>query len=307
MQTAYITHPDCMLHEMGQWHPEQPARLDAIRDALHESQLMDYLFEYAAPLATEQQILLAHSQEYINLLKRLSPTAGTIPIDPDTQMNCHTLQAAYRSAGAGISGIDLIMQQEVKTVFCAVRPPGHHAERDRAMGFCFFNNVAIAARYALNHYDIKKLAILDFDVHHGNGTEKILSDDPGILICSTFQHPFYPAIPFESSNPLTVNAPLKAGSGSAEFRKSVEQLWVPAINTFAPELILISAGFDAHANDDMSDINLHTSDFKWVTDLIVSIADQHADGRILSTLEGGYDLPSLGASVVAHIGSLAHF
>ncbi|MEI7427970.1 MAG: histone deacetylase family protein [Betaproteobacteria bacterium] len=305
MATGYISHPDFSKHEMGSYHPESPERLDAIDDQLILSRIDDFLTHIEAPLATESQIQLVHDQALIQYLKEHSPQAGYFEIDGDTSMNPHTYQAALRAAGACIAAVDAIMQGHVNNAFCAVRPPGHHAEPSQAKGFCFFNNIAIAAKYALEHYGLQKVAIIDFDVHHGNGTEAAFNQDARVLMCSFFQHPFYP---FSGDHPTSdnmVNIPVPAFTKGADIRAVVSDIWMPRLEAFAPEFVFISAGFDAHREDDLGQLSLVEADYAWITQQIQKMAKQYAHGRILSTLEGGYHLSALGRSVVAHIKELA--
>ena len=305
MATGYISHPDFSKHEMGSYHPESPERLDAIDDQLILSRIDDFLTHIEAPLATESQIQLVHDQALIQYLKEHSPQAGYFEIDGDTSMNPHTYQAALRAAGACIAAVDAIMQGQVNNAFCAVRPPGHHAEPSQAKGFCFFNNIAIAAKYALEHYGLQKVAIIDFDVHHGNGTEAAFNQDARVLMCSFFQHPFYP---FSGDHPTSdnmVNIPVPAFTKGADIRAVVSDIWMPRLEAFAPEFVFISAGFDAHREDDLGQLSLVEADYAWITQQIQKMAKQYAHGRILSTLEGGYHLSALGRSVVAHIKELA--
>jgi acetoin utilization deacetylase AcuC-like enzyme len=301
MALAYISHPDCLLHDMGHHHPEQPARLSAISDRLIASGLDMALHRIDAPLVAREQLKAAHDAAYIDEIHAASPSDGLVWLDGDTAMNPHTLQAALRAAGAVVMGVDLVMRGEARTVFCGVRPPGHHAERHRAMGFCLFNNVAVGAYHAINAHGVKRVAIVDFDVHHGNGTEDIVSGDERVLFCSTFQHPFYPHTGYAGSATNIVNTPLSAGDGGAAFRRAVEHYWLPRLEAFAPELILISAGFDAHTADTMAGLNLVESDYAWVTRRLVAQAERSAGGRIVSSLEGGYDLHALARSVEAHL------
>jgi acetoin utilization deacetylase AcuC-like enzyme len=298
---AFITHPECWLHEMGEGHPERPERLSAIEDRLIASRL-DYLVtRVEAPQATREQLLRVHDAAYLDSLERLAPRAGLVQLDPDTAMNRHTLSAASRAAGAAVLGTDLVMAGKAESAFCSVRPPGHHAERARAMGFCFFNNVAVGAAHALEQYGLARVAIADFDVHHGNGTEDIFRDDPRVLMVSTFQHPFYPGSGVEGRSERMVNLPLPAGSSGKEFRAAVTEEWMPALERFEPEMLFISAGFDAHRDDDMAMLRLVESDYAWVTDQLRSFAARKAKGRIVSMLEGGYNLGALGRSVAAHL------
>jgi len=305
MSAAFITHPECLKHEMGAHHPEQPARLSAIEDQLIASGVAPYVARYEAPLATDEQLARVHPAEYVRAIRDLAPKQGTVHLDPDTAMNPWSLQAALRAAGAAVLAVDLTLSGQAKTAFCAVRPPGHHACRARSMGFCIFNNVAVAARHALRAHGLERVAIIDFDVHHGNGTEEIFEGDPQVLMASTFQHPFYPYSGTEDPAANMVNIPLAAGAGSREFREAVREAWLPALDEFAPELILFSAGFDAHAEDDMAMLRFTDADYAWVTSQMKAVAERHAQGRMVSVLEGGYALSALGRSVVQHLRVLA--
>jgi len=301
MQTAYITHPDCLRHEMTEYHPECPQRLTAIEDQLAAKGLMDFLHYHEAPNASILQLERAHDKDYVEDIYNHSPLEGLRRVDPDTSMNPFTLEAAQRAAGAGILATDLAVSGELKRSFCNVRPPGHHAEKDAAMGFCFFNNVAIAALHAIEHHKLDRVAIVDFDVHHGNGTEDILAHNPHVLFCSTYQHPFYPGYAGKTIDDLMVNVPLNAGTKGPDYRTAVDEHWIPALREFKPEIIYISAGFDAHIDDDMGGFNLMDSDYIWVTDQICKLAEEFAQGRVISMLEGGYDLPSLGRCATEHV------
>jgi len=305
MTTAFIRHRECLLHDMGQHHPECPDRLHAIEDQLIASGLVGYLAEHDAPLATRGQLARVHSAEYLDALEVAVPARGLVHLDPDTAMNPHSLQAALRAAGAAVLATDLVIAGEVSNAFCSVRPPGHHAERRRAMGFCFYNNVAVAAAHALEAHGLQRVAVVDFDVHHGNGTEDIFRDDARVLMVSTFQHPFYPYSGVDGRSARMVNIPLAAYSDGGKFRAAVQSAWLPALEAFAPQMIFVSAGFDAHREDDMASLALVEADYAWVTQQIKSVAEQHAQGRIVSMLEGGYNLSALGRSVVAHLKVLA--
>ncbi len=297
--SAYIHHSDCLLHDMGASHPEKPARIVAIEEQIRAAKLMDLLHRYDAPLATKEQLARVHDSEYID--KILNFQDSYTYLDSDTLLTAQTPQAALRAAGALIHATDLILTNQHKTAFCNVRPPGHHALSDRAMGFCFFNNVAVGAAHAIAAYGLKRVAILDFDVHHGNGTEEIFQSDSRIMLCSTFQHPFYPGSGANTVSEHIINVPLAAGAGGAEFREAVIEHWLPALHEFEPQLIFISAGFDAHQADNISQLNFLEKDYVWITEEILVIANKYAEGRIISTLEGGYELQSLANSVVAHI------
>ena len=303
--TAFITHPDCLRHDMGRGHPEQPARLTAIEDQLIASGVEQFLVRHDAPLATDAQLARVHPAEYVRAIRETAPQRGTVHLDPDTAMNPHSLNAALRAAGAAVLATDLVMQGGAASAFCSVRPPGHHACSARPMGFCIFNNVAVAARHAMRAHGVERVAIVDFDVHHGNGTEEIFSHDAQVLMVSTFQHPFYPYSGTEDPASNMVNVPLAAGAGSKQFREAVSDHWLPALEDFRPELMVFSAGFDAHVEDDMAMLQLKDADYGWVTEQIKEVAQRHARGRMVSMLEGGYALAALGRSVVQHVRVLA--
>ena len=301
MPTAFITHPDCLKHDMGAGHPEQPARLTAIEDQLIASGIEAHLQRYQAPFATDEQLARVHPEEYLGAIREAAPESGRVHLDPDTAMNPHSLSAALRAAGAGVLAVDLVFQKKHAAAFCAVRPPGHHACRARSMGFCIFNNVAVAARHAMHAYGVERVAIIDFDVHHGNGTEEIFEGDPSVLMASTFQHPFYPYSGTEMPASNMINVPLPAGAGTRHLQEAVLKHWLPALDDFRPELVIFSAGFDAHVEDDMAMLQFRDTDYRWVTEQVKSVADRHAKGRIVSMLEGGYALSALGRSVVQHL------
>ncbi|MCG7897605.1 MAG: histone deacetylase family protein [Candidatus Thiodiazotropha lotti] len=301
MRTAYITHPDCLNHDTGVGHPENASRLQAIDDRLMAAQLYDFLRHYDAPEVTREQLLRCHDEAYLNQVEKLMPESGHAHLDPDTVVSPQSLQAAKRAAGAVIKGVDLIMQEGLKNAFCAVRPPGHHAERMKTMGFCVYGNASVGAAHAMAEYGLERVAILDFDVHHGNGSEDIFRDDRRVIVCSTFQHPFYPYTAIEESPDHIICAPLEATAKSAEFKAAVTDHWLPALNHFEPQMIFVSAGFDAHVEDDMSGVSLTEADYRWVTEQILQIADQYAEGRVVSVLEGGYEPHALARSVEAHI------
>ena len=305
MTTAFITHADCLKHDMGAHHPECPQRLGAIEDQLIASGVGQFLSRYEAPLATDAEIARVHPLEYVRAIRAAAPASGTVHLDPDTAMNPHSLSAALRAAGAGVLATDLVMKGEVENAFCSVRPPGHHAMRARSMGFCIFNNIAIAARHAIHAHGIERVAIIDFDVHHGNGTEDIFTGDPHVLMASTFQHPFYPYSGTEPGADNMVNIPLAAGAGSKAFREAVTRYWLPPLQEFEPQMVFFSAGFDAHAEDDMAMLAFQDADYAWVTAQVMDIARRHAQGRVVSMLEGGYDFSALGRSVQQHVRVLA--
>jgi acetoin utilization deacetylase AcuC-like enzyme len=304
MTISIISHPDCALHEMGPHHPESPARLSAIQDRLLSSGLDFVLQHHDAPLASREQLCRVHDAAYVEQIFLKAPQEGRVWLDQDTCMNPCSLSAALRAAGAMVLGVDLVMSGQATAAFCNVRPPGHHAEHDRAMGFCIFNNIAVGAAHALQVHQLKRVAIVDFDVHHGNGTEDIFRNVDDILFCSSFQHPFYPYAGAHVESQHIINVPLPAGTDGQAFRTAVETKWLPALAAFQPELILISAGFDAHVEDEMAGLCLVEEDFAWVTREVKIIADKYAQGRIVSTLEGGYALSALGRSVAAHISAL---
>lgn len=303
--TAFITHRDCWLHDMGSFHPECPDRLAAINDRLIAAGLDLYLSFYDAPLATAEQVTRVHPQAYFDELLAAVPEHGIRHLDPDTAMSPNTMKAALRSAGAGVLATDLVMKGEIENAFCAIRPPGHHAETAKAMGFCFLNNVAIAARHALEQHGLERVAVVDFDVHHGNGTEDIFRDDPRVMMVSIFQHPFFPYSGADCKAPNMVNVPVSAGLRGDAFRQIVSEVWIPALRNHNPQMIFFSAGFDAHYEDDMGSCGLVEADYIWATEQIKTLAGECGHKRIVSLLEGGYSLSSLARSVVAHIKSLA--
>lgn len=286
---------------MGAHHPECPARIHAIEDQLIASGLFGYLQQHEAPEVTREQLLRVHDAAYLDTIKAAAPLQGSVELDGDTTMNPFTYPAALRAAGAVVMAVDLVMAGKVENAFCNIRPPGHHAEKAQAMGFCIFNNIAVGAAHALAAHGLSRVAIADFDVHHGNGTEHVFHDDPRVMLCSTFQHPFYPFGGADSGNDHIINVPMKAGAGSPEFRAAVTDIWLPALERFRPELLLISAGFDAHWEDDMSMIKLVDGDYGWVTEQLKQVAYKHCQRRIVSMLEGGYELHALGRSATTHI------
>jgi len=305
MATAFITHRDCSLHDMGQHHPECPERLQAITDQLIASGLIGCLIEYEAPLAAREQLTRVHSLAYVDAVAASSPESGIVHLDPDTAMSPHSYQAALRAAGAVVLATDLVLGGKAANAFCCVRPPGHHAERQRAMGFCFFNNVAIGVAHALDAHGLARAAVVDFDVHHGNGTEDIFRDDERVLMVSTFQHPFYPYSGIDGRSERMVNIPLPAYTDGNGFRAAVQSHWLSALEQFRPQVVFVSAGFDAHREDDMAALGLVEADYAWVTQVIKQVAERHAEGRVISVLEGGYNLSALGRSVTAHLKVMA--
>jgi len=318
MPVGIIGHYRCGEHDMGEHHPENSKRLTAISDQLIRSGLDYVVRQFDAKPIDKNLIALAHTQEYIDFVFDNAPIQTESSVDEvftigeDAVMNSKTLTSILYSAGAAVDAVDLVMEGTLVSAFCATRPPGHHAERDKGMGFCFFNNVAIAAAYAKQHYGLKRVAIVDFDVHHGNGTENIVknhfnaspADDKGYLFCSSYQYPLYPFEVEESDVAPIINVPLVATTKGEQFRDKLTAHWLPALHKFKPELIIISAGFDAHIEDDMSQVSLTEADYRWITDELKIIANEYSEGRIVSVLEGGYAPSALGRSVVAHINGL---
>ena len=309
MSTAFYSHPECRLHDMGAGHPECPQRLDAIGDHLRATGL-DIALEFQdAPQATLEQLSRAHASGYVaeimDVMQGVRQAGESRAVDPDTVVGSGTLDAALRSAGAAVAATDDVLAGRAGNAFCAVRPPGHHATRDQAMGFCFFNNVAVAARHALDVHGLQRVAIVDFDVHHGNGTEDIIAGDERVLMVSFFQHPLYP---YSGGTPLgtnMVNVPVPAYSRGPAVRELVDVMWMPRLEEFKPQMIFISAGFDAHREDDLGQLGLVEADYEWITARIMGVAERHAQGRIVSCLEGGYHLSALARSVAAHLRVLA--
>jgi acetoin utilization deacetylase AcuC-like enzyme len=309
-KTGYFTHADCHKHEMGTGHPECPERLDAIDDYLKSTNLYDALEHREADPASLTDIELAHGRMHVAALRGLSdqlrdeieaggPTHAQM--DPDTSLNIYTWDASLRAAGAALAATDAVIAGELENAFCSVRPPGHHACRDKAMGFCFFNNVAIAAKYAVERHGLKRVAIVDFDVHHGNGTEDIVAGDERILMVSFFQHPFYPMGGAKSNASNLVNIPVPAYTRGMAVRELIDLMWMPRLEAHEPEMIFISAGFDAHREDDLGQMGLVEQDFAWITHRIMDVARRFANGRVVSCLEGGYNLDALARSVEAHL------
>ncbi len=303
MTTALITHPDCLDHVTPPGHPEQVARLAYILEALQGVEFYELRHE-KAPFVADDDLIRVHPRGYIQAIRDAAPAAGIVSLDADTHMSTGSLDAALRAAGANVRAVDMVLGGEVKNAFCAIRPPGHHAERETPMGFCLFGNVALAAKHALDHHGLERVAIVDFDVHHGNGTQDLVEDDPRILFISTHQMPLYPGTgaAHETGDANNVlNLPLEAGSGSEKFRSVFDGKIGPKIEEFDPDLIIVSAGFDAHLNDPLASLEFTTGDFAWVTERLCDLADAHTGGRLVSSLEGGYDLDALADSVAAHV------
>jgi acetoin utilization deacetylase AcuC-like enzyme len=305
MATLLFTHPSGIDHDPGRGHPERPDRLKAVLRALDEPEFKA-LDRREPPRATVDQIARIHDRRYVEALLAAVPKEGRVGIDPDTVMSPESGEAALRAAGAVVAAVDAVVNGEARHAFCAVRPPGHHAEGSRGMGFCLFNNVAIGAAHARAAHGLGRVAIVDFDVHHGNGTQHSFEAEPNVLFASSHQYPFYPGTgaAFEKGVGNIFNAPLPAGTGSAGFRRAFEREILPGLTEFKPELVFISAGFDAHARDPLAQLELGDADYTWVTDRLREVADASADGRIVSTLEGGYDLEALSAGVTLHVRAL---
>ncbi len=304
--TLFLSHPACLDHQTPMGHPERPDRLRAIEQAL-EVEKFQTLAREQAPLASLDTIALCHPMEYVEAIRSASPDEGTIHLDADTAMSPGSYEAALRAAGGGMRAVDEVMTGAAANAFVAVRPPGHHAESARPMGFCLFNNAAIAARYAQKKHGAERVGIVDFDVHHGNGSQDIFWADPTVMYCSTHEMPLYPgtgSIAERGEHNNIVNAPLRAGDGGAEFREAFETVILPRLADFKPDLLVISAGFDAHTRDPLANLNLVEADYAWVTQKLMEIADRSAKGRIVSMLEGGYDLQGLARSVDAHVTAL---
>jgi acetoin utilization deacetylase AcuC-like enzyme len=289
---------------MGPYHPECPERLAAIGDRLIAAGLEPMMARHLAPAATREQLERVHAPRYLDAIDAAVPSAGLHYLDPDTALNPHSVEAARRAAGAVVLATDLVAAGTCRNAFCAVRPPGHHAERSRAMGFCVYNSVAVGAMHALAAHGLERVAVIDFDVHHGNGTEDVFAGNPRVLMVSTFQHPLYPYSGIESPAANMVNVPLPAGTGSDRFREVVRDRWLPALDAFAPRMIFISAGFDAHRDDPLAGLKLVDTDYGWVTRELCAVASRHADGRVVSSLEGGYELSALGRSAAEHVREL---
>jgi acetoin utilization deacetylase AcuC-like enzyme len=306
MSTLLITHSACLNHLTPRGHPERPDRLRAVEQAL-EAEKFQTLARVQAPLAPLEVVALCHPMDYIEAVRDEAPKEGIIHLDADTAMSPGTFEAALRAAGGAMHAVDEVVTKKAANAFVATRPPGHHAETARPMGFCLFDNAAIAARYAQDRHGIGNVAIIDFDVHHGNGSQEIFWSDKTVMYCSTHQMPLFPgtgATGETGEHNTIVNAPLRPGDGPPAFRAAFESRILPRLADFKPELVIISAGFDAHMRDPLANINLEEGDFAWATQKIMDLADRHASGRVVSLLEGGYDLQALGNSVAAHVGAL---
>jgi acetoin utilization deacetylase AcuC-like enzyme len=308
MPTLFITHPACLNHLTPPGHPERPDRLRAI-ERVFESEKFQDLVRAEAPTAEFDTIALCHPMDYVIALRDASPTSGLVQIDADTSMSPGSFEAALRAAGGGVYAVDEVMAGRVSNAFVATRPPGHHTETARPMGFCLFNNAAIAARYAQKRYGIDRAAVVDFDVHHGNGSQDIFWSDKSVMYCSTHEMPLYPgtgAVGERGEFNTIVNAPLSAGDGGSAFKEAFETVILPRLREFKPDMLIISAGFDAHTRDPLANLNLVEADYTWVTKKLMDVADASAKGRVVSLLEGGYDLQGLSRSVAAHVTALMH-
>ena len=297
-----FTHEECLAHDTPPGHPERPARLTAVLKRLESDGLLDELRTRTPAPASEQALAGAHDPRYIKAVERASPTRGIVRVEQDTTMSAGSLGAARLATGAALEAVERVLDGASQRAFCAVRPPGHHAETAAPMGFCLFNSVAVAALAALQR--VPRVAVLDFDVHHGNGTVEMLMEHPEALVCSSFQYPFYPGRLQDVQRPNIVNTPLPAGAGSAAFRAAIERDWLPALERHQPALILVSAGFDAHKDDPLAQMELEDDDYRWITAAIVDAARRHSAGRVVSTLEGGYDLAALGRCAALHVAGL---
>lgn len=305
MTTAFFSHDDCGKHNMGAEHPESPERISAIVSYLADTELAQTLDWIKPEEITRDQLLSVHPERYLHQLDVMQPTRGRVFTDPDTALMPDSLRAARLAAGANLQAVDMVLSNQVTNAFVCARPPGHHAERSKSMGFCFYNNVALAAMRALNFHRLERVAIVDFDVHQGNGTVDVVQGDERILMCSSFQHPFYPHSHSHCEAENIVNTPIAAGTSALDYRKRVEADWLQRLQDFRPQLILVSAGFDGHRLDPMAELNLEAEDYRWLTDMLTSVAHDHANDRLVSTLEGGYHLTALAQSVTAHLEGLA--
>jgi acetoin utilization deacetylase AcuC-like enzyme len=306
MSTLYLSHPAVLNHRTPAGHPERPERIRAVERALEDERFSDLMREQA-PLGTPEMAALAHPQAYVDAIAEAAPKEGLVAIDGDTTMSPGTYEALMRGLGAAVGAVDEVMAGKVRNAFAGMRPPGHHAERTRAMGFCFFNNAAVAARHAQKAHGAERVAIVDWDVHHGNGSQDIFWSDPSVMYCSTHQMPLYPgtgAVSERGDHDTIVNAPLRPGDGGDVFREAFESRLLPRLESFGPDLVVISAGFDAHWRDPLANLNLTEEDFGWATRKLLELAERRSGGRVVSILEGGYDLEGLARSVEAHVTAL---
>ena len=301
LTTAFISHPDTLLHIMDGSHPESPARITVIKNAVLASSLKQKLNFFDAPEASKTQLKRVHTDAYVEHIFKIAPLAGLVRLDADTSMGPMSLSAALHASGAVVLATDLVLNGNVDNAFCCVRPPGHHAGKANSAGFCIFNHVAVGVAHALNYKNIKRVAIFDIDVHHGDGTEDIFKDNPNLMLCSTFQHPFYPHSGANSRSRNMINVPMPAQSNGEDFKKVFNNIFKPAVDAFKPDIVFISAGFDAHVNDPLADCALTTLDYIWISQFIKKIVKNHCQNRLISSLEGGYHLPSLSESALAHV------
>ena len=301
LTTAFISHPDTLLHIMDGSHPESPARITVIKNAVLASSLKQKLSFYDAPVASKTQLKRVHTDAYVERIFKIAPLAGLVRLDADTAIGPMSLSAALHASGAVVLATDLVLNGNVDNAFCCVRPPGHHAGKANSAGFCIFNHVAVGVAHALSYKNIKRVAIFDIDVHHGDGTEDIFKDNPNVMLCSTFQHPFYPHSGANSRSRNMINVPMPAQSNGEDFKKVFNNIFKPAVDAFKPDIVFISAGFDAHVNDPLADCALTTLDYIWISQFIKKIVKNHCQNRLISSLEGGYHLPSLSESALAHV------
>ena len=306
MKTAFISHPDTLLHVMDGSHPESPARMTAIQLAVMASTLKNQLDFYDAPAASKAQLQRVHSAQYVDYIHKISPKAGLVRLDADTSMGPMSLSAVLHASGAAVMATDLVLSGKAKNAFCCTRPPGHHAGRANSAGFCIFNHVAVGVAHALTYPQIKRVAIIDIDVHHGDGTEDIFKNNPNVMLCSTFQHPFYPHRGADTRSKNMINVPLAAKTNGAVFRKAIETEFLPALQLFKPDMLFISAGFDAHLEDPLADLGLIEDDYAWISHYFTDFAAKNCQSRLVSVLEGGYNLHNLSSSVLAFLKPLSH-